>query len=151
MSWVRKIPWRRDRLPTPIFLGFPCGSAGKESTCNVGGLGLIPELGRSPGERKGYPLQYSGLENSMGCIVHGVAKNQTWLSDFHFYFQGLYKFGWDEGSRLHPGRGRGMVSSFWAPTLDWLVEALIKHVQGWCIVAGCTCLTFDKRQVHQVA
>ena len=62
---VGKIPWRRDRLPTPVFLGFPCGSAGKESTCNVGDLGLIPGLGKSPGEGKGYPLQYSGLENSM--------------------------------------------------------------------------------------
>ena len=64
-SWVRKIPWRTDRLPTPVFLGFPCGSAGKESAYNVGDLGLIPGLGRSPGEGKGYPLQYSGLENSM--------------------------------------------------------------------------------------
>ena len=44
-SWVGKIPWRRDRLPTPVFLGFPCGSAGKESTCSVGNLGLIPGLG----------------------------------------------------------------------------------------------------------
>jgi len=58
-SWVRKICWRRDRLPTPVFLGFPCGSAGKESTCNVGSLGLILGLERSPGEGKGYPLQYS--------------------------------------------------------------------------------------------
>ena len=60
-SWVRKILWRRERLPTPVFLGFPCGSAGKESTCSVEDLDLIPELGRSPGEGKGYPLQYSGL------------------------------------------------------------------------------------------
>ena len=65
------------RLPTPVFLGFPCGSAGKESACNVGDLGLIPALGRSPGEGKGYPLQYSGLDNPMGCIIHGVAKGQT--------------------------------------------------------------------------
>ena len=50
---------------TQIFLGFPGGSAGKESACNVGDLGSIPGLGRSPGEGKGYPLQYSGLENSM--------------------------------------------------------------------------------------
>ena len=54
-----------DRLPTPVFLGFPCGSAGKESACNAGDLGSIPGLGRSPGEGKGYPLQYSGLKNSM--------------------------------------------------------------------------------------
>ena len=64
-SWVRKIPWRRDRLPNPAFLGFPCGSAGKEYACNVGDLGLIPGLGRSPGEGKDYRLQYPGLENSM--------------------------------------------------------------------------------------
>jgi len=66
------------------FLGFPCGSAGKESTCGTGDLGSTPGLGRSPGEGKGYLLQYSGLENSMDCIVHGVAKRWTQLS--HFYF-----------------------------------------------------------------
>ena len=63
-SWVGKIHWRRDRLLTPVFLGFPCGSAGKEFACNVGDVSSIPGLGRSPGEEKGYPLQYSGLENS---------------------------------------------------------------------------------------
>ena len=63
--------------------GLPRGSAGKESAGNVGDLGSIPGLGRSPGEGKGYPLQYSGLENSMDCIVHGVAKRQTRLSNFH--------------------------------------------------------------------
>ena len=65
-------------------MGFSCDSAGKESTCNVGDLGLIPGLGRSPGEGNGCPLQYSGLENFMDCIVHGVAKSQTQLSYFHF-------------------------------------------------------------------
>ena len=54
-----------------------CGSVGKESDCNVGDLGSIPGLGRSPGEGKGYPLQYSGLENSKHCIAHGVAKSWT--------------------------------------------------------------------------
>ena len=83
-SSVRNILWRRDSLPTPVFLGFPCVSAGKESACNVGNLGSIPGLGRSPGEGKGYPLSYSGLENSMDCIVHGVAKSGTRLSNFHF-------------------------------------------------------------------
>ena len=61
-------------------LGFPCGLAGKESACNVGDLSLIPGLGRSPAEEKGYPLQYSGLENSLECIVHCVTKSQTRLS-----------------------------------------------------------------------
>ena len=83
-SWVRKILYRRNRLSTPVFLVFPCGSAGKESTCNVEDLISIPELGSSPGEGKGYPLQYSGLENSMDGIVHGVAKSRTRLSAFHF-------------------------------------------------------------------
>ena len=58
-------------------MGFPCGSAGKESTCSVGDLDLIAGLGRSPGEGKGYPLQYSGLENFMDCIVHEVAGLDT--------------------------------------------------------------------------
>ena len=71
--WVHCIVW-----------GFPGGSTSKESTCNAGDLGSIPGLGRSPGEGKSYPLQYSGLENSVDCIVHGVTKRQTQLSDFHF-------------------------------------------------------------------
>ena len=61
---------------------FPGGSDGKASACNAGDLGLIPGLARSPGEGKGYPLQYSGLDNSMDCIVNGVAKRWTRLSDF---------------------------------------------------------------------
>ena len=76
---------RRDRLPTSVLLGFPCGSAGKESTCNAGDLGLIPGLGKYPGEGNGYPLQYSCLENSRDCIVHGVTKSRKRLSDFHFH------------------------------------------------------------------
>ena len=59
-------------------------SVGKESTCKEGDPGSIPGSERSPGEGKCYPLQYSGLENSMDCIVHGVAESQTWLCDFHF-------------------------------------------------------------------
>jgi len=74
---VEKIHWIRDGLSTPVILGFPCGSVGKESTCNVGDLGSIPGLGRYPGEGKGYPPQYSGLENSMDCMVHGVTKSWT--------------------------------------------------------------------------
>ena len=64
-------------LPTPVFLSFPCGSAGKESSCNAGDLGSIIGLGRSSGLENGYLLQYSGLENSMDCIGYGLTKSQT--------------------------------------------------------------------------
>ena len=65
-------------LKNPSLLqGFPGGSAGEESTCNVGDMGSIPRLEGSPGEGNGYLLQYSGLENSMNCVVHGVAKSRT--------------------------------------------------------------------------
>ena len=88
-SWVKKFPWRRNRLPTPVFLGFPGGSDSKESACSAGDLGSIPGLRRSPGGGKGYPLQYSGLKSSMDrgawqATVHGVTKSWTWLSNFHF-------------------------------------------------------------------
>ena len=99
-SWVGKIHWRRNRLPTPVFLGFSCGSAGKESVCNVGDLSLISGLKRSPGEEKGYPFQYSGLENSIDCIVHGVAKGQTRLSDFHFTSLHLWDWAFDLNARI---------------------------------------------------
>ena len=62
---------------------YPCGPAGKEPACNAEHLASIPGLGRSPGEWKGYALQYSGLENSMNYIVLGVAKSRTRLSSFH--------------------------------------------------------------------
>ena len=100
-SWVTKIPWRRDRLPAPILMGFTGSSDGKESACNVGDLGSIPGLGRSPDGGHGNPIQYSCLENyhgqrslasylteepswlhsSPGSSVHGVTKSWTQLSD----------------------------------------------------------------------
>jgi len=66
-------------------VGFPDSSTGKESACNAGDPSSIPGSGRSPKEGKGYPLYYSGLENFMDCIVHGITKSQTRLSDFHFH------------------------------------------------------------------
>ena len=72
-SWVRKICWRRNRLPTPVFLAFPCGSAGKESACNEGDLISIPGLGRFPGKGNGNPLQYSRLKNSMDEETSGLS------------------------------------------------------------------------------
>ena len=88
-SWVGKIPWRRDRLPTPVFLGFPGGSASKESPCNAGDLGLIPGLGRTPGGGHGNPLQYSCQEDSPGAwwaSILRVANNQTQLSIAYLWF-----------------------------------------------------------------
>ena len=64
-------------LTYALIIYFPGSSPGKESTCNVGDLGSIPGLGRSPREGKGYLLQYSGLENSIDCIVHGVKESDT--------------------------------------------------------------------------
>ena len=69
-----------------FYSDFPGDSDGKESTCSMGDLGSIPGLERSPGEEKGYPPQYSGLEKSMDCVV---AKSWTWLSDFHFTYYWL--------------------------------------------------------------
>ena len=94
--------------------GFPLGSAGKESACNAGDLGSIPGLGTSPGEGKGYPLQYSNLENSRDCTVHRVTKSQTRLSSFHFHFA----FTKDEGPSPSPclpgGQAHG-TESCWGP------------------------------------
>ena len=66
LFWVGEIPWKRDRLPTPVFLGFPGGSDGEESACNAGDPCSIPGLGRSPGGGHDNPLQYSCLENPHG-------------------------------------------------------------------------------------
>ena len=74
LEWVANI-W--NNISTCASVGFPHGSTGKESACSVGDLGLISELGRSPREGNDYPLQYSGLENFMDCVVHGVAKSQN--------------------------------------------------------------------------
>ena len=77
-----QIPSPQICLHLKMEICFPCGSVIKESACSAGDLGSIPGLGRSPGEGKGYPLQYSGLENSINCLVHGVTKSQTRLSSF---------------------------------------------------------------------
>ena len=83
-SWVGQFPWRRDRLPTPVFLGFPGGSDSEESACNAGDLGSIPGLGRSPVEGQGNPFQYSCLDNPHGqrslaasCLWHHKKSDTT--------------------------------------------------------------------------
>ena len=103
-SWIGKICWRRDRLPlkntTPLFLGFLCGSAGKESASSAGDLCSIPGLGRSPREWKGHPLQYSGLENSMdypwGCKVSEMTE---WLL-VHWNGKPAWSI-WDRGTHIY--------------------------------------------------
>ena len=81
--------WTTREAPTLFFGAFPGGSDSKEFACNVGDLGLILGLGRSPGGGNGNPLQYSCLENpmdeSLGATVHGVTKSQTQPSDQHFH------------------------------------------------------------------
>ena len=96
-----------------LYIGLLCGSAGKESTCNVGDLGSIPGLGRSPGGRNGSPLQYSCLENPMDggalwATVHGVMKRQTQLSDFTFHFHARK---WQE-RKGREGNGNPLQCSF---------------------------------------
>ena len=87
-SWVGKICWRKDSLPIPVSLGFPCGSAGKESACNVGDLGSIPALGRSPGEGNSYPLQSSCLENPHKQRSLTERVRQDWVT-FTFKAEGV--------------------------------------------------------------
>ena len=82
-SWVGKICWRRDRLPTPVFLDFPCGSAGKEAACNAGDLGLIPGLGRFPSRRERLPTPVFCLEEFHGLYSpwsHKESDTTEWLS-----------------------------------------------------------------------
>ena len=97
-------------------MGFPCGSAGKESACNVGELGSISGFGRSPEEGNSYPLQHSGLENSMGCIVHGVAESQTRLSDFHFHYIEYIKIGTLLGFTFFTFHDNVQLSERWVAT-----------------------------------
>ena len=81
LSWLEK-------CVTNFKQGFPHSSVGKNPPANAGDSSSIPELGRSPGGRKGYTRLYSGMENSMDCTVHGVAKRQAWLSDLQIHFHG---------------------------------------------------------------
>ena len=122
---------------------FPCGSADKESTCNVGDLGSIPGLGRSPGEGKGYPLQNPDLEKSMACIGHGVAKSWTWLSDFHF--EGKVWFlarCWErEKSSLQLGEKFSQWLGYWCGEGDGtpLQYSCLENPKE-CIFHGVSCL-----------
>ena len=104
-SWVGKICWRRDRLPTPVFLGFPGGLAGKESACNAGDLGSIPGLGRSPGEGIDYPLQYSWVSLVAQLVKNLAAVQETWVQSL----------GWEDP----PEKGKATHSSILAWRIPW--------------------------------
>ena len=101
-------PLEKDRLPTPVFLGFPGGSDGKESAGNMGDLGSIPGLGKSPGEGTGYPLQCFGLENSMEWIVHtwppGQDKIQCYVGNHYWLWKPVTKETNDRRGQLMGGQ-----------------------------------------------
>ena len=127
------------RQPTPVFLGFPCGSAGKESACNVRYLVFNSWVGKIPWRREKYPLQYSGLENSMNCIVHGVTRSWTQLSDFHFTSDSLIISwclqDWWCKKTLHKGRGDQPLLenllSFWDFPIKYHCHHYIDYI-GYC-------------------
>ena len=106
--------------PTPVFLGFPGVSTSRESSCKEGDLSLIPGFGRCPEEGRGYPLQYSGLEDSMDIIVHAVAKSQTQLSDFHFHSNCFHVWMWELD---HKEGWAPMNWCFWTVILEKTLES----------------------------
>ena len=115
-----------------IVVSFLCGSDDKESACNAGDLGLIPGLGRSAGGGHGYPLQYSGLENSMDCIVHGITKSWTWLSHFHFHMCFMHIVTWltdkNYSTPLSPRKGSFHIH------LYFQVRGLSARKVKWCLL-----------------
>ena len=151
-SWVGKIPWRRDVLPTPVFLGFPCGSAGKESACKAGDLGSIPGLGRSPGEGKGYPLQFSGLENSMDN-PWGRRVRHNWATfTFTSYIFPIYLSlpRWLSGKES-TNQGRRCRFSHWVGKIFWRRKwqptpgVLLEKSHGQKSLVGCSSYHCGKR------
>ena len=106
-SWVGKIHWRRDRLPTPVFFGFCCGLAGKKSACNTGDPGLIPGSGRSTGEEIGYPWQYSCASLVTQLEKNLLAMGETWVQSL----------GWEDPLE----KGKATHSSILAWRIPWIL------------------------------
>ena len=122
----------------------------KEAACNAGDLGSIPRLGRSPGEGKDYPLQYSGLENSRDCRVHGVAKNRTQLSDFHFtVFRFLYSR--IKRSKMVSQKNNKNLNFFFLKSLwEHVKEIILMRPKHWFGVLFMRTLQFTAIQVKLI-
>ena len=131
---VKNLPIMQETWVCPRIRKILCNSAGKESACNAGDVDLTPGLGRPPGEGEGYPFQYSGLENSVDYKIHGVAKSQTGLSNFHFHFSLSLS-----GRSLKEGNGYPLQYSCLENSMD--------RGAFWAIVHRATkshvCLTFS--------
>ena len=110
LFWVGEFPWKRDRLPTPVFLGFPGGSDGKESACNAGDSGSIPGSGRSAGEGIGYPLQYSWASLVAQLVKNLPAVWEAWVWSPH----------WDDPLE----KGRATHSSVLAWRIPWAIQSM---------------------------
>ena len=122
---------RRDRPPTPVFLGFPCGSADKEFACSAGHLGSMPGLWKSLGEGRGNPLQYSVLENSMDCVVCGVAKTD-WATSLSQLFIPLHSVVTENGHTVAALHG-----ALFAPS-NFLVISYWNRMDFWyCVWFRC--------------
>ena len=109
-SWVRKICWRRDRLPTSVFLGFFCGSDNRESACNAGDPSLIPGSGRSAGEGIDYPLQYSWASLVAQLVKSLPAMWETWVRSL----------GWDDPLE----KGKATHSNVLAWRIPWSIQSM---------------------------
>ena len=127
-----------------MFLGFPCGSAGKESPGNVGDLGSVPGLGRYHGDGNGCLLQYSSLENSKNYIVHGIAKSQTGLICFYFHVC-VYrkKHNIQRFLSFNPGTHCGGLETYSPQTRETTVfHFLIHFLKGKCLFCLSTYFPF---------
>ena len=125
-TWVQSLGWEdpleKGKATHSSILGLPWWLS-----CNVGDLGSIPGLGRSPGEGKSYPPQYSGLENSMDCVVHGVAKSRTQLSNFHFHPNI-----WQTYQNLHGDVPDGPLPKTALPVHAAWVQSLVRELDPTC-------------------
>ena len=109
-SWDGKICWRRDRLPTPVFMGIPGGSAEKESACNAGDPGSIPGLGGSAEEGIGYPLQYSWASLVAQLVKTLPAMRETWVQSL----------GWEDTLE----KGKATHSTILAWRIPWTIQSM---------------------------